>query len=188
MEEMDRLKAEESRMREAKKFDEWNAKEEEFHRRQARASAAIRLVEGRERPVDVLAKNLLLFGLDKEREEERIAKYKERYNVMEDLRSERTRSCLSQPGVQTGRGRLRRERARPRTITARHGLTSCHSPVGKSRAGLSPSIRRWFSRTRSTLCRTATLGRIGIGRASQGTLTASAPDATGTSTIRYVCC
>ena len=62
LEEMDRLKAEESRMKELENYDEWARKEEEFHLGQQRQRSAIRLVEGRERPVDVLAPNILLFG------------------------------------------------------------------------------------------------------------------------------
>ena len=88
MEEMDRIKAEESRMKELENYDEWAAKEEEFHLQQQRQRSAIRLVEGRERPVDVLAKNLLLFGLTEEEKKNRAAvKYKEKYNAIDELQT-----------------------------------------------------------------------------------------------------
>lgn len=41
--------------------DDWNAKEEEFHLKQARVRADIRIKEGRERAVDILAKNLYMY-------------------------------------------------------------------------------------------------------------------------------
>jgi hypothetical protein len=86
--EMDRLKAEESRMKELENYDEWAKKEEEFHLQQQRQRSAIRLVEGREKPVDVLAKNLLLFGLSDEEKKNRAAvKYQEKYNALEALES-----------------------------------------------------------------------------------------------------
>jgi len=85
-EEMERIRAEESRMKELENYDEWARKEEEFHLNQQRQRSAIRLVEGREKPIDVLAKNLLLFGLS---EEDRTArgsvKYQERYNALNAL-------------------------------------------------------------------------------------------------------
>jgi hypothetical protein len=84
--EMERLKAEESRMKELENYDEWAKKEEEFHLQQQRQRSAIRLVEGREKPVDVLAKNLLLFGLSDEEKKNRAAvKYQERYNALDEL-------------------------------------------------------------------------------------------------------
>jgi len=84
--EMDRLRAEESRMKELENYDDWARKEEEFHLEQQRKRSAIRLVEGREKPIDVLAKNLLLFGLSDEEKNHRAAvKYKERYNALDQL-------------------------------------------------------------------------------------------------------
>lgn len=84
--EMERLRAEESRMKELENYDDWARKEEEFHLEQQRKRSAIRLVEGREKPIDVLAKNLLLFGLTDEEKNHRAAvKYKERYNALEQL-------------------------------------------------------------------------------------------------------
>ncbi|VEU42992.1 unnamed protein product [Pseudo-nitzschia multistriata] len=85
-EEMDRLRAEESRMKELENYDDWAKKEEEFHLEQQRKRSAIRLVEGREKPVDILAKNLLIFGLTEEEKKQRAAvKYQERYNALDEL-------------------------------------------------------------------------------------------------------
>lgn len=85
-EEMDRLRAEESRMKELENYDEWAKKEEEFHLEQQRKRSAIRLVEGREKPIDILAKNLLLFGLSDEEKQKRAAvKYQERYNALDEV-------------------------------------------------------------------------------------------------------
>ena len=85
-EEVERERAEESRLKEREKFDEWARKEEEFHLQQQRQRSAIRLVEGRERPVDVLAKNLLLFGLTEEEKTNRAkVKYQEKYNALDEL-------------------------------------------------------------------------------------------------------
>ena len=87
-EEMERIRAEESRMKELENYDEWARKEEEFHLAQQRQRSAIRLVEGREKPIDVLAKNLLLFGLSEEDRNSRgSVKYQERYNALNALES-----------------------------------------------------------------------------------------------------
>ena len=43
-------------------------KEEEFHLKQARVRSKIRLVEGREKPIDILAKNIILLTHDSEKE------------------------------------------------------------------------------------------------------------------------
>ncbi|KAI2490538.1 Conserved mid region of cactin [Fragilaria crotonensis] len=87
-EEMERIRAEESRMKELENYDEWARKEEEFHLQQQRQRSAIRLVEGREKPIDVLAKNLLMFGLsDEERKNRAAVKYQERYNALNELES-----------------------------------------------------------------------------------------------------
>lgn len=84
--EMDRIRMEESRLNEREKYHEWEQKEEEFHLQQQRQRSAIRLIEGRERPIDVLAKNLLLFGLTEEEKKLRASvKYKERYNALDEL-------------------------------------------------------------------------------------------------------
>jgi len=58
-----------ARLREASMYQEWEEKEEEFHRKQARVRSKIRLVEGREKPIDILAKNILLFGEQDDRED-----------------------------------------------------------------------------------------------------------------------
>jgi hypothetical protein len=87
-EEMERIRAEESRMRELENAEEWERKEEEFHLHQQRQRSAIRLVEGREKPIDVLAKNMLMFGLSEEEKKSRATvKYKEKYDAMEALES-----------------------------------------------------------------------------------------------------
>lgn len=86
--EMQRIREEESRMRELEGFDEFARKEEEFHLQQQRQRSAIRLVEGREKPVDVLAKNLLLFGLTEAQKQDRSSvKYQERFNALDALES-----------------------------------------------------------------------------------------------------
>ena len=96
--EMERLRAEESKLKELENYDEWARKEEEFHLHQQRTRSAIRLVEGRERPVDVLAQNLLLFGLSEEEKEGRArVKYRERYNALEEL--ENLETNLEEPYV-----------------------------------------------------------------------------------------
>jgi hypothetical protein len=87
-EEMERIRAEESRMKELEHYDDWARKEEEFHLLQQQQRSAIRLVEGREKPIDVLAKNVLLYGLSDEEKLNRggaTVKYKERFNAMEAL-------------------------------------------------------------------------------------------------------
>ena len=85
-EELERLRAEESRMKELENYDDWARKEEDFHLQQQRQRSAIRLVEGREKPVDVLAKNLLMFGLSDEDKKNRSAvKYQEKYDAMNEL-------------------------------------------------------------------------------------------------------
>jgi len=86
LQEMERLRAEEAKMKELENYDEWARKEEEFHLQQQRQRSAIRLVEGREKPVDVLAQNMLLFGLSTEEKEDRArVKYKEKYSALEEL-------------------------------------------------------------------------------------------------------
>jgi hypothetical protein len=60
-EEMDRLKQEELRLREAAQYGDWQAKEEEFLMKSTQERSRIRIREGREKPIDILAKNLLIF-------------------------------------------------------------------------------------------------------------------------------
>ncbi|RQM29658.1 hypothetical protein B5M09_003772 [Aphanomyces astaci] len=62
-EEMERLKNEEMRLRDASQYDDWQQKEEDFHLSQARVRSHIRIREGREKPIDLLAKNLMLASL-----------------------------------------------------------------------------------------------------------------------------
>lgn len=59
-EEMERLRAEESRLRDAEQYAGWERQEEEFHRAQTAQRSLIRIREGREKPVDIIAKNALL--------------------------------------------------------------------------------------------------------------------------------
>jgi hypothetical protein len=68
-EEQERLRAEEARLREAEQYADWHQKEESFHLEQARVRSKIRLVEGREKPIDILAKNILLLAKEGEAEE-----------------------------------------------------------------------------------------------------------------------
>jgi hypothetical protein len=60
LEEMSRLRSEESRLREAAQYGDWQAKEEEFHVEQARIRSKIRISEKREHVIDLLAKNILV--------------------------------------------------------------------------------------------------------------------------------
>jgi len=84
--EMEKLKADEARMRELANYEEWAKKEEEFHLQQQRQRSAIRLLEHREKPIDVLAKNLLLFALDDEDKRNRSkVKYQERFDALNEL-------------------------------------------------------------------------------------------------------
>lgn len=58
----------------------------QFHLAQQHQRTAIRLVEGREKPIDVLAKNVLLFGMsDEDKANKAAVKYKERYNALEEM-------------------------------------------------------------------------------------------------------
>ena len=68
-EEQERLRSEEARLREAEQYADWHQKEETFHLEQARIRSKIRLVEGREKPIDILAKNILLLAKEGEVEE-----------------------------------------------------------------------------------------------------------------------
>lgn len=59
-EEMERLKSEELRLRDAEQYDDWQQKEEDFHLQQTKVRSKLRIQARREKPVDLLAKNLLL--------------------------------------------------------------------------------------------------------------------------------
>jgi hypothetical protein len=60
LEEMERLRAEETRLREASSYENWEEKEEEFHTQQTKVRSKIRLIERREKPIDILARHILL--------------------------------------------------------------------------------------------------------------------------------
>ncbi|KAL7689185.1 putative cactin, central domain-containing protein [Plasmopara halstedii] len=59
-EEMERLKSEEMRLKDAEQYEDWQQKEEQFHLKQAKVRSQLRIRANREKPVDLLAKNLLL--------------------------------------------------------------------------------------------------------------------------------
>jgi len=52
--------------------EDWEEKEEEFHRQQAKLRSVIRIKEGREKPIDILAKNLSHFHNDEMMEDAEI--------------------------------------------------------------------------------------------------------------------
>ena len=60
LEEMERLRTEEQRLREAALYGDWQQKEEDFHMEQVKVRSKIRLKESREQPIDILAKNIIL--------------------------------------------------------------------------------------------------------------------------------
>lgn len=60
MQERERLRDEEQRLRELASFGDWKEKEEEFHIRQIRSRSVIRILESREIPVDMIARNIIL--------------------------------------------------------------------------------------------------------------------------------
>ena len=60
LEDMERMRAEELRLREAAQYDDWEQKEEDFHIAQTKVRSKIRLIEKREKPIDLLAKSILL--------------------------------------------------------------------------------------------------------------------------------
>lgn len=60
MAEIERLRDEEQRLREAAQYDDWQRKEETFVLEQTQQRSKIRLLENRETPIDVIAKNILL--------------------------------------------------------------------------------------------------------------------------------
>ena len=57
---MEELRMMEDRMRETEAFDDFEKKEAEFHAAQSVQRTAIRIKEGRQKPVDILATNLML--------------------------------------------------------------------------------------------------------------------------------
>jgi hypothetical protein len=92
-EELERIKMEESKLQQYEQYDAWAQKEELFHLQQAKLKSATRLVQKREQPIDVLAKNLLLFEISSNDDpvpssstvSSSLIKYKEKYNVLEEL-------------------------------------------------------------------------------------------------------
>jgi hypothetical protein len=90
MEEQERLRAEEARLREAEQYSDWHAKEESFHLEQARVRSKIRLVEGREKPIDLLAKNIILLSNDGEEEERTSKKTADTASLEVELREPHT--------------------------------------------------------------------------------------------------
>ncbi len=60
LEEMERLRSEEQRLREAAQYGDWMKKEEDYHIEQMKERSKIRLMERREKPIDLLAKNIIL--------------------------------------------------------------------------------------------------------------------------------
>eukprot|EP01138_Halocafeteria_seosinensis_P005065 gb/GECG01005178.1/.p1 GENE.gb/GECG01005178.1/~~gb/GECG01005178.1/.p1 ORF type:complete len:513 (+),score=122.05 gb/GECG01005178.1/:1-1539(+) len=59
-EEQQRLRAEEERLKQQASFGDWAAKEEQFQIQQLKRRSLIRIQDGREHAIDLLAKNLLL--------------------------------------------------------------------------------------------------------------------------------
>ncbi|GMF47420.1 unnamed protein product [Phytophthora fragariaefolia] len=57
---MERLRSEELRLKDAEQYEDWQLKEQQFHLKQAKVRSQLRIRASREKPVDLLAKNLLL--------------------------------------------------------------------------------------------------------------------------------
>lgn len=60
LEEIERLRDEEQRLREAMQYGDWQKKEEDFHLEQTKERSKIRLIESRAKPIDLIARNVLL--------------------------------------------------------------------------------------------------------------------------------
>jgi hypothetical protein len=60
LEDMERMRADELRLREAAQYGDWEQKEEEFHMEQTKVRSKIRLIEKREKAIDKLAQTILL--------------------------------------------------------------------------------------------------------------------------------
>ena len=58
--EMERLRNEEQRLKDSANFGDWQQKEEDFHIDQIKIRSYIRMAEKRDKPIDLIAKNLLL--------------------------------------------------------------------------------------------------------------------------------
>ena len=63
--ERDRLREEEQRLREMANHEEWRRKEELFHLEAQQIRSKIRILENRAEPIDILARNILLFHGEK---------------------------------------------------------------------------------------------------------------------------
>ncbi len=61
VEEIERLRTEEQRLRESSMYDGWQKKEEDFHLEQTKQRSKLRLLGNREKPIDTIAKTVL-FG------------------------------------------------------------------------------------------------------------------------------
>ncbi|KAJ1454766.1 cactus-binding C-terminus of cactin protein-domain-containing protein [Pelagophyceae sp. CCMP2097] len=70
--EMERLRDEEARLREAAQYSDWQGKEEEFHLEQTKVRSRLRLANHRSQPIDCVAKNMLMIE-QAELDERRIA-------------------------------------------------------------------------------------------------------------------
>lgn len=60
VEEMERLRAEEQRLREAALYGDWQDKEDDFHIQQTQVRSKLRLVEDRRKPIDIIAQGIIL--------------------------------------------------------------------------------------------------------------------------------
>jgi len=59
--ELEMMRDEQERMNAVAELEDFEAKEEEFHRKQAKVRSEIRIREGREKAIDILAKNLRIY-------------------------------------------------------------------------------------------------------------------------------
>ncbi len=65
LEEVERLRSEEQRLRETVQYEGWQRKEEDFHLLQTEERSKIRLLSKRERPIDIIARNVLFEEVSK---------------------------------------------------------------------------------------------------------------------------
>mmetsp|Transcript_111745 Transcript_111745/g.219060 ORF Transcript_111745/g.219060 Transcript_111745/m.219060 type:complete len:507 (-) Transcript_111745:200-1720(-) len=82
MAEIERLRDEEQRLREVAQYDDWQRKEETFILEQTRQRSKIRLMDNREQPIDMVAKNILLVEAARKAKETNKADAKE-LNILE---------------------------------------------------------------------------------------------------------
>ena len=123
--------------------DEWEEKEEEFHREQETLRSKIRIESGRERPIDMLMKNLIFEKKREEIDEERMTK-----EYIQELKDERLRTLdivLTEPykvfdGLSTTDLEELEEEIRARLEFGEHTLywealaTLCANELKESRA------------------------------------------------------